>query len=525
MNNNHSDQQETRNQKPETRNQKPETRNQKLLSMKGIEKSFPGVKALKGVDLDLKKGEVHAVVGENGAGKSTLIKVLAGVHQPNGGETIIDGQPVHFLKPLDAQKAGIAVIYQEFNLIPALTVRENILLGHETSRWGFFNRKQEQSLVEDLFERMNVRLDPEAVCADLSVAQQQLVEIAKSLSTGARIIVMDEPSATLTNQEVEKLFDIIRDLKAQGIGIIYISHRLDEIFELADRVTVLRDGEYIGTRPIADVDRDMLIEMMVGRSIENEFPKAHAELGEVRLEVRNLSDSANGAGVSFSVRAGEVLGLTGLVGAGRTELARLVFGADHAAKGEVIVDGQKRDIRSPQDAIRHGICLLTEDRKVQGLVLGLSSRENFALPNMGHWSRWGFVSQSAERGQFSGYIDSLKIKLSHQDQLAKNLSGGNQQKVLIARWLESNSDVIIFDEPTRGIDVGAKYEIYLLMNELAASGKAIIMISSELPEVLGMSDRILVMHEGHISGEITNVASATQEDILSMAVGQIEKAA
>ena len=503
-------------------NQEPGTRNQAhlpLLSMNGIEKSFPGVKALKGVHLDLRRGEVHAVVGENGAGKSTLIKVLAGVHMPDGGETMIDGLATQFNTPLDAQQAGIAVIYQEFNLIPALTVRENILLGHETSHWGFFNRKEEQTIVDSLFERMNVRLNPEAVCAELSVAQQQLVEIAKSLSTGARIIVMDEPSATLTNQEVDKLFAIIRDLQAQDIGIIYISHRLDEIFELADRVTVLRDGEYIGTHDVAEVDRESLIEMMVGRSIENEFPKERVEPGEVRLEVRDLSETADGPGVSFQVRSGEVLGLTGLVGAGRTELARLIFGADAAGKGQILVDGSPREIHSPQDAIRNGICLLTEDRKVQGLVLGLSSRENFALPNMGHWSRWGFISKPTERRQFGRYIDNLKIKLSHQDQPAKNLSGGNQQKVLIARWLESNSDIIIFDEPTRGIDVGAKYEIYLLMNELAAAGKAIIMISSELPEVLGMSDRILVMHEGRISGEITDVGGATQEDILSMAVG------
>ncbi len=490
-----------------------------LLSMAGIEKSFPGVKALKGVQLDLKKGEVHAVVGENGAGKSTLIKVLAGVHIPDTGETKIDGQTMRFTSPLDAQEAGIAVIYQEFNLVPALTVRENILLGHESSNWGFFAKKEETEQVTALFERMNVRLDTEAICSDLSVAQQQLVEIAKALSTGARIIVMDEPSATLTNQEVDKLFAIIRDLQSQGIGIIYISHRLDEIFEISDRVTVLRDGEYIGTKPVTEVDREMLIEMMVGRSIENEFPKQAAPQGEIRLAVKDLAHAADEPGVSFHVRAGEILGLTGLVGAGRTELARLVFGADTAARGTIGLDGNTLKIDSPLDAIKHGICLLTEDRKAQGLVLGLSSRENFALPNMGNWSNWGFIAGQNERSRFAGYIESLKIKLSHQDQLAQNLSGGNQQKVLIARWLESNSDVIIFDEPTRGIDVGAKYEIYLLMNELAAAGKAIIMISSELPEVLGMSDRILVMHEGQISGEITEVANATQEQIMALAVG------
>lgn len=490
-----------------------------LLSMEGIEKSFPGVKALKGVQLDLYSGEVHAVVGENGAGKSTLIKVLAGVHIPDTGTTSIQGKEMRFANPLDAQEAGIAVIYQEFNLVPALTVRENILLGHETSKFGFFAKKEETALIASLFERMNVRLDPEAICLELSVAQQQLVEIAKALSTGARIIVMDEPSATLTNQEVDKLFAIIRDLQSQGIGIIYISHRLDEIFEIADRVTVLRDGEYIATKPVTDVDRDGLIEMMVGRSIDNEFPKEAAEQGAIRLEIKGLAHEAIEAGVSLHVRRGEILGLTGLVGAGRTELARLIFGADKAAKGTIHLDGNVVKINSPLDAIKQGICLLTEDRKAQGLVLGLSSRENFALPNMGHWSSWGFVAGKTERTKFSEYIDSLKIKLSHQDQLAQNLSGGNQQKVLIARWLESNSDIIIFDEPTRGIDVGAKYEIYLLMNKLAASGKAIIMISSELPEVLGMSDRILVMHEGRISGEITDVANATQEQIMALAVG------
>jgi len=486
--------------------------------MEGIEKTFPGVKALKGVQLTLHAGEVLAVVGENGAGKSTLIKVLAGVHQPNAGTIAMAGEVRAFVDPIDAQKAGIAVIYQEFNLVPALTVRENIMLGHERTKGGFFSKKEERATVESLFRRMGVRLPAEAVCSTLSIAQQQLVEIAKALSLGARIIVMDEPSATLTNQEVEKLFAIIRDLQTQGIGIIYISHRLDEIFAIADRVMVLRDGDYIGDRAIGNVDRDALIEMMVGRALENEFPKAQTTIGEERLVVRDLQGYQTPHPVSFSIRRGEVVGLTGLVGAGRTEVARLIFGADPVAQGTLHLDGEPLKLRSPRDAIRKGICLLTEDRKAQGLVLGLSSRENFALGNLSHWSNGGFIDGKAERDQFRGYVDSLKIKLSHQDQLAKNLSGGNQQKVLIARWLESNSEVIIFDEPTRGIDVGAKYEIYLLMNKLAAQGKAILMISSELPEVLGMSDRILVMHEGRISGEITDVASATQEQIMALAV-------
>ena len=491
-----------------------------LLVMDGIEKSFPGVKALRGVHLELFPGEVLGVVGENGAGKSTLIKVLAGVHQPDAGTLSLNNEVIAFASPLEAQKAGIAVIYQEFNLIPALSVRENILLGHEETQLGFFSRKQERARITELFDRMQVQIDPEARCGDLSVAQQQLVEIAKALSLGARILVMDEPSAALTVQEVETLFAIIQDLKKQNIGIIYISHRLDEIFEITERVMVLRDGEHIGTKPLAALDRDLLIEMMVGRSVEEEYPKVPAEIGAPRLEVRNLTRKGVVDAVSFSVHRGEVLGLTGLVGAGRTELVRLIFGADTADAGSIELDGKPLSIRSPRDAIRQGICLLTEDRKTQGLVLMLSTRENFALPNLDHWSRWGFVQQKDERNRFARHIENLKIKVSHADQLAAHLSGGNQQKVLLARWLESNSDVIIFDEPTRGIDIGAKYEIYLLMNELAAAGKALIMISSELPEILGMSDRILVMHEGRIVGEIEDVEQATQEQIMTLAVGQ-----
>ncbi len=490
-----------------------------LLAMHGIEKTFPGVRALKGVDLTLARGEVHAVVGENGAGKSTLIKILSGVHQPNGGTIALDGEAVHFATPLAAQEAGIAVIYQEFNLIPALTVRENILLGHEQTRAGFVDKAAERAKVQALLHRMKVFIPTEAVCSTLSVAQQQLVEIAKALSVGARILVMDEPTATLTTQEVEQLFAIIADLKAEGIGIIYISHRLEEVFALADRVTVLRDGAYIGTHATADVDREQLIEMMVGRSLENEFPKVAAELGPPRFEAEGLSRRGAVSDVSFAIRRGEVLGLTGLVGAGRTEVARLIFGADPLDAGTMRLDGQPLVVPSPRAAIQQGISLLTEDRKAQGLVLGLGARENYALPNLGRWSSLGFIQRRTERARFADFIDSLKIKVAYQDQPVQHLSGGNQQKVLLARWLEANAEVVIFDEPTRGIDVGAKYEIYLLINRLAAQGKAILMISSELPEVLGMSDRILVMHEGRIGGEITDVAGATQEDILALAMG------
>ncbi len=489
-----------------------------LLRMEGISKSFPGVRALKEVRLELERGEVHAVVGENGAGKSTLIKVLAGVHRPEEGTIMVDGEEASFRTPLDAQHAGISVIYQEFNLVPALTVRENVLLGRETARAGFISRKSERQRVRAVFDRMRVEIPLEARCQDLSVANQQLVEIAKALSTGTRILVMDEPTAALTDKEVEALFDVIRDLQQRGIGIIYISHRLDEVFHLADRVTVLRDGAHIATRRIADVTREQLIEMMVGRAIENEFPKQPAQLGEVLLEASGLTRGSSVRGATFSVRRGEVLGLTGLVGSGRTELARLLFGADIADAGTISLSGKPLKLRSPRDAIRAGISLLTEDRKAEGLILGLSARENFSLPNLESFSRRGFVARRQERSAFGRQIEALRIKLRDTEQKVIELSGGNQQKVLLARWLEANSEVVIFDEPTRGIDVGSKYEIYLLINRLAASGKAIIMISSELPEVLGMSDRILVMREGKISGEISDARSATQEQVIALAM-------
>ncbi len=489
-----------------------------LVRMEGIDKSFPGVKAVQNARLEVRCGEVLALVGENGAGKSTLIKILSGAYLPDAGTVTIDGRVQHIRNPLDAQRAGVTVIYQEFNLVPTLSARENIFLGRESTTLGFVCHSDERRHVEQLFENIGVRIDPEALCRDLSVAQQQVVEIAKAISIRARVVVMDEPSACLTLQEVKRLFDIIRDLKKQGIGIIYISHRLEEIFEIADRVTVMRDGRYIDTRLVAEVGSDELIEMMVGRTLKNEFPKVAASIGEDRLVVKNLSRSGAVSNVSFSVRRGEVLGLTGLVSAGRTEVARLIFGADVRDSGRIWLDGKELHISSPRDAIDNGICLLTEDRKAQGLVGGLSARENFALPNLAHWSGASFIRQKQERSAFAGYIENLRIKVAGQEQLAGNLSGGNQQKLVLAKWLESDSEVVIFDEPTRGIDVGSKYEIYLLINKLTAAGKAVIMISSELPEILGMSDRIIVMHDGRISGEITDVANATQQQIMELAI-------
>ncbi len=489
-----------------------------LLEMSGIEKSFPGVRALSGVSLKLHRGEVLALMGENGAGKSTLIKTLGGAHQPDAGTICIDGKPVNLSSPMAAMEAGIGVIYQEFNLIPALTASENIFLGRETS--GLLVAKTaERARATELFQSLGVEIPLDIPCRQLSVAQQQLVEIAKALSQDVRILVMDEPSAALTPQEVEKLFAIIRDLQKQDIGIIYISHRLDEIFEIANTITVLRDGKYVGDAPASEMTRQKMIEMMVGRSIENEFPKQAAEIGDVRLSVCGLSRGTAVRNVSFDVRRGEVLGLTGLMGAGRTETVRLIFGADRREAGDISLDGRTLQIRSPRDAIKAGICLLTEDRKTQGLVLCRSVRENFGLPNLKEMAQCGVLNKAKEQEAFSGYVDLLSIRIPHQEQLAKNLSGGNQQKVVLAKWLQQNAEVLIFDEPTRGIDVGTKHEIYQLINKLAASGKAIIMISSELPEVIGMSDRILVMHEGRVTGEISDVASVTQEQIMELAIG------
>jgi ribose transport system ATP-binding protein len=490
---------------------------QRLAEMIGIRKSFPGVQAIRSADFELLEGEIHALVGENGAGKSTLVKVLTGVHRADAGEIRLLDQPVDFHTPLDAQLAGIATIYQEFTLVPTLSVSANIFLGNESTRYTVIDSRREREATTEHLARLGSSIDPSILVSELSPAQQQLVEIARALARNARILVMDEPTAALAPREVAHLFDILRELTARSLGIMFISHRLDEVLAIAHRITVMRDGETVTTSPTSQMSRTRLIELMVGRPIDQEYPKRAVQIGQTCFEVRHLSGERV-HDVSFTVRTGEILGLAGLMGAGRTDVARLIFGADPKASGEILLHGEPVCIDSPRDAIRAGICLLTEDRKLQGLVLKASAKDNFALPNLGLWSRFGWIHQRRESQRFADRVTSLGIRVANSVQRAEELSGGNQQKLLVARWLETNSQVIMFDEPTRGIDVGAKYDMYLLIGELAAQGKAIVVISSELPELLGICDRILVMRRGHISGVIPDARAATQEEIMALAV-------
>ena len=494
-----------------------------ILEMKDIVKTFPGVKALKGVSLVLRAGEALGLIGENGAGKSTLIKVLGGVHLPDSGEVRIGGRIVSLRSPANSQSERIAIIHQEFSLAPNLNARENLFLGKEKTRRGFIDHRSEELQARALFDRLGMDIDLKVRCRDLTVAEQQTVEIARALASDARIIVMDEPTAALSLQEVDKLIAIIGDLKREGIAIVYISHRLEEVLALADRIMVLRDGETVAEKvDISGVSKNQLIEWMVGRALDEEFPKRESAHGPIRLKVEGLTRGQTVKNVSFELRAGEVLGMAGLVGSGRTETARLLFGADKADAGSIFLNGEAVEIGKPREAIERGICLLTEDRKEQGLILIHSARENFGLPNLKAFVRKLLLDQGQEQGAFEVYVGSLKIKVSGPSQRAGNLSGGNQQKVVLAKWLQRNADIFIFDEPTRGIDVGAKYEIYLLINQLVAQGKSVLLISSELPEVIGMCDRILVMRSGQVQGEIKDGQKATQEQLLSMALGTVE---
>lgn len=487
------------------------------LRLQGIQKAFPGVQAIRRADIDLLPGEIHALVGENGAGKSTLIKVIAGAQSADSGTMEFLGQPFRPPDPASAIAQGIGVIYQEFNLVPAQSVRGNLFLGKEPRGHWRIDRGAERRRALPVLESLGAAIDLETPVNRLNVAQQQLVEIARSLLLEVQLLILDEPTATLTPRETERLFEALFRLKARGMAILFVSHRLEEVFHLADRVSVMRDGSTLGTWKRSELDRDRLVELMVGRPLNQEFPKVQAPIGEPLLVVRDLC-GGKVRGVSFSVHRGEVLGIAGLVGAGRTDLARLLFGADRPTSGTIEFLGRPLELGNPREAIDRGICLLTEDRKTEGLTLGRSALENFALPNLRCWSRLGWIDRKAERAAFERLAAALNLKVTSPGQPAGLLSGGNQQKLLLGRWLVQEAQVLIFDEPTRGVDVGAKHEIYLLINQLAAQGKAIVMISSELPEILGMSDRILVMRNGEISGELTDARNASQEQVLQWAV-------
>jgi ribose transport system ATP-binding protein len=491
-----------------------------LVSMEGIEKSFPGVHALSQARFDLRPGEVHALVGENGAGKSTLMKVLAGIYSRDAGRILYQGQEVEIPSPRAAQLLGISMIHQELNLMPHLTLAQNVYIGREPRQGARFmlDERKLNADTQALFDAMHLKLDPRTRAADLTVAKQQMVEIAKALSFNSQVLIMDEPTAALTEAEIEDLFRIIRDLRAQGVGIVYISHRLEELKQISDRITVMRDGHTVDTADAGAVNIEWIIGKMVGRTIYESAPEIHEGAEQpVVLEVRGLNRGSALKDVNFRLRKGEILGFAGLMGAGRTEVARAVFGADHVDSGEIYVGGKQVQIRSPRDAVAHGIGYLSEDRKRYGLALGMDVESNIVLAAFRRFlGALGVVKSNKTEVTAQRYVDALAIKTPGLQQRVKNLSGGNQQKVVIGKWLTADTDVLIFDEPTRGIDVGAKSEIYRLLNDLAAQGKSIIMISSELPEILRMSHRIVVMCEGRITGELS-AAEATQERIMTFA--------
>ncbi|AYE33598.1 sugar ABC transporter ATP-binding protein [Clostridium septicum] len=492
-----------------------------MLKMVNVSKSFPGVKALDNVNVTAFGGEVTALMGENGAGKSTLMKILSGVYQKDQGQVFVEGKEVKIKGIKDAERHGITIIHQELSVIPNLTIAENIFLGNE--KYNRFTGKINKSLLIErskmFLEQIGCNLDPNMLVEDINVGERQMIEIAKALTKNAKIIIMDEPTTALTDVETKKLFEVIDNLKKKGIAIIYISHRMEEIFTICDRVEVLRDGKYAGEAKIADIDNDKLIAMMVGRKIEDQFPYRKIKLGSTILRVNDLNYKDIVKNASLEVKAGEILGVAGLMGSGRTELVKTIFGEYRKTSGEIFLEGNKVNIKCSKDAIENGICYLSEDRKKEGCILGMSVADNMTLCNLRKYERKNkSINRKEEQRDVEEYIKKINIKTPNSEQLIKNLSGGNQQKVILAKWLLLSPKVLIIDEPTRGIDVGAKKEIYELLNELKSMGKAIIMISSDLPEVLGISDRIMVMSEGKISGEISR-EEATQEKIMKLAVG------
>lgn len=492
-----------------------------ILEMKNISKSFPGVKALENVSLKAYGGKVLALLGENGAGKSTLMKILSGVYTKDSGQILVEGTEVDITGIKMAEKLGITIIHQELSVLPNLTVAQNIFLGNE--RFNAFTRRINKSNLRAMslrfLEQIGSKIDPDTYVKDITVGEMQMIEIAKALTKNSKIIIMDEPTTALTEVETSSLFTVIKKLKEKGLAVIYISHRMNEIFETCDDITVLRDGKLVGNAVVKNVTKDELITMMVGRKLEEQYPYREEETTKTILKAENISFSNWVKDASFEVKAGEILGIAGLMGAGRTELAKTIFGEYKKDSGEIYVDGERVSINSPADAIKHGICYLSEDRKKEGLVLKMSVAQNMTLANLHNYQKGlKWINKEAASKDVDNYIKKLSIKTPNAHQLIKNLSGGNQQKVILAKWLMLSPKVLIVDEPTKGIDVGAKKEIYEVLNELKRIGKAVVLISSDLPEVIGVSDRVIVMHEGKITGELPR-AEANQENIMKYAIG------
>lgn len=488
-----------------------------FLQMKGITKKFPGVLALDHANFSVELGKVVALVGENGAGKSTLMKILSGVLKKDEGEILIDGKPASIESTLDAQKFGISVIYQELNVILNLNIAENIFIGREKRKSLFIDKAYIHKEARKLLDIVGLNVDTNTLVKDLSIGQRQMVEVARALSMDAKVIVMDEPTSSLTEKETKILLEIIKKLRNENVGIVFISHRMKEIFEVADTVTVMRDGKTVGTLAGEEINENKVVKLMVGREVNDIFAKQEAEISDVILDVRNLSTASFLKDISFSLRKGEILGFAGLVGAGRSEVMRAIFGIDKKNSGDIFINGKKVEINSPEDAINHGIGFIPEDRKEQALILNMTVKENITLPSLKSISKFDFINSELEKAVAEEYIEKLSIKTPGFEQKVINLSGGNQQKVVISKWLATNPKVLILDEPTRGIDVGAKKEIHSIMSSLAKNGVAIIMVSSELPEILGMSDRIIVMHEGRIKGQLLR-EEASQEKIMELAI-------
>ena len=490
-----------------------------ILELRGVHKAFGAVKALRGANLSLLRGQVTALVGENGAGKSTLVKTLAGLYQQDQGHVLLDGQEVSFRDPLHARESGIAVIYQEPTMFPDLTVAENIFMGRQPlGRFRRIDRKLMRQMAVELFAQLGVKIDPDRIAQGLSIADQQVVEIAKAISLNARVLIMDEPTAALSGVEVERLFAVTRTLQDRGAAVLFISHRFEEVFALADWITVMRDGAHVVTAPAAELSVDQVIRQMVGRDVASLFPKQDAEIGDVALEIRQLSRKGVFHDISFTVNAGEIVGLSGLVGAGRSEVARAIFGVDKYDAGEVVVRGKALKPLSPSAAMAAGVGLVPEDRRKQGLVMELPVSRNLTLTLRHKLSRFGLLSNRSEAATTSEWAKRLQIKAGSPNSPISTLSGGNQQKVVLGKWLATGPKILIIDEPTRGIDVGTKSEVHRLISELAGNGLAVLMISSELPEILGMSDRVLVMHEGRITAELSR-SEATEETVMTAATG------